>query len=97
MMANSRSTFSLSDLWTRQCIKAIFIGIVLIVVLEFCGVSAMLSYTASIFNESGSNMTPNMSAIVIGAITVLGSYVSTFLVDLTGRKVRRILLTHIIQ
>lgn len=47
----------------------------------------MLNYTATIFKESGSNLTPNMSAIVIGTIQVIGTIISTSLVEKAGRKV----------
>ena len=46
----------------------------------------MLNYTAIIFLESGSTLTPNMSAIVVGIIQLIGAYVSTILVDRLGRK-----------
>lgn len=47
----------------------------------------MLNYTATIFAEAGSSLTPNMSAIIIGIIQLLGAYISTFLVDRAGRKI----------
>lgn len=46
------------------------------------------SYTANIFAEAGSTMSPNMSAIVVGVIQLFGSYAATNLVDRAGRKVR---------
>lgn len=46
----------------------------------------MLNYTASIFQESGSDLDPHISAIVIAAIQILGVYCSTNLVDRVGRK-----------
>ncbi len=64
------------------------IGVVLVWLNQFCGCFAMLNYTASIFAESGSNLTPNMSAIIVGIIQLIGAYMSTFLVDRAGRKVR---------
>lgn len=48
----------------------------------------MLNYTASIFAESGSTLSANMSAIVTGSLQMVGSYCSTLLVDRVGRKVR---------
>lgn len=68
--------------------KAFLIGIVLAALNQFCGCFAMLNYTASIFKEAGSSLTPNMSTIVIGIIQFLGSYFATILVDRTGRKVK---------
>lgn len=58
---------------------------------EFCGVFTMLNYTATIFRDSGSTISPKFSAIVVGLIQLLGTYMATFLVDRLGRKVLLIL------
>lgn len=55
--------------------------------LEFSGCFVLLNYSVAIFTEAGSNLSPNESAIVIGIIQILGSYVSVHLVDKAGRKV----------
>lgn len=47
----------------------------------------MLNYTATIFRESGSTISPEFSAIIVGVIQLLGTYVATFLVDRLGRKI----------
>lgn len=47
----------------------------------------MLNYTATIFRESGSSISPDWSAIMVGIIQLLGTYVATFLVDRLGRKI----------
>lgn len=47
----------------------------------------MINYTATIFKESGSALSPNMSAIIVGIIQLAGSCVSSFLVDRAGRKI----------
>lgn len=46
----------------------------------------MLNYTASIFQVSGSDLDPHISAIIIAAIQIVGVYGSTNLVDRVGRK-----------
>ena len=46
----------------------------------------MLNYTATIFEQSGSNISPNLSAVIVGATQLLGTYVATFLVDRLGRR-----------
>lgn len=76
-----------SDFTSKRSRKAFTIGIVLAALNQFCGCFAMLNYTANIFKESGSNMSPNMSAIVVGVIQLIGSYVATILVDRAGRRV----------
>lgn len=53
---------------------------------QFCGCFAMMSFTASIFKESGSNLSPNISSIIVGGIQIIGSMFPTMLVDRLGRK-----------
>lgn len=53
---------------------------------QFCGCFAMLNFTVSIFKESGSNLSPNLSSILVGLIQIFGSFVPTLLVDKLGRK-----------
>lgn len=81
------NVFKWCDLVHGRGRKAMMIGIVLASIQQLCGCFAMLQYTVSIFEQSGSAMSPNMSAIVVAAIQVLGSYFATFLVDRAGRKV----------
>lgn len=81
---------TLNDFKSREAKKALLISFVLVALNQFCGCFAMLNYTASIFAEAGSDLTPNMSAIVVGAIELLGSYISTVLVDKAGRKVNHL-------
>lgn len=81
------SSFKWSDLMSNPARNAFMIGIVLASINQFCGCFAMLNYTASIFKESGSAMSPNTSAIVVAIIQLFGSYVATYLVDRAGRKV----------
>lgn len=84
----SDNSFKWSELFVAPGKKAMLIGIVLVLLNQFCGCIAMLNYTAKIFKDAGSNMDPNMSAIVVGFIQLIGSYVASVFVDRAGRKVR---------
>lgn len=53
---------------------------------QFCGCFAMLTFTATIFKESGSNLSPNISSIIVGGIQIIGSIFPALLVDRLGRK-----------
>ncbi|XP_058819309.1 facilitated trehalose transporter Tret1-like [Topomyia yanbarensis] len=75
-----------SDFTTTIARKGIFIGIFLMFLNQFCGVFAILTYAVSIFTESGSTMSPGASAIIMGAIQIVGTVASFILVDLAGRK-----------
>lgn len=50
------------------------------------GPFVLVSYAASIFQLSGSSLSPNMSAILIGITCYFGSYFSMLLADRKGRK-----------
>ncbi|KAL5275947.1 hypothetical protein ACFFRR_001648 [Megaselia abdita] len=78
---------SWSDFTPSTTIKAMTIGIVLMCLNQFCGIFAMLNYTASIFEQAGSSLSPNMSAIIVAFIQVIGSYTATLLVERAGRKI----------
>lgn len=52
----------------------------------------MVNYSATIFIEAGSTLSPDLSSIIIGLIQVFGAYTSTVLVDKAGRKVSAVLL-----
>lgn len=75
------------DSVNRQTRKSVGIGFVLILYNQLCGTFAMLNYAATIFATSGSNLTPQMSAIVVGIIQLIGAYMSLYLVDVAGRKI----------
>lgn len=76
---------------TRIAIKAMAIGMVLVILNTCNGTVAITGYTATIFEDTGSNMTPNMSAIVIGLIQLSGSCLSMKIVDRFDRKVHKFL------
>lgn len=88
--SGAESKLRWSDFTTRVARKAMVIGLVLATLNQLCGCFAMINYTAQIFQESGSDLSPNASAIVIGIIQLFGAYVSTILVDRAGRKVSSI-------
>lgn len=85
--SNAKS-FEWSDLKSKTVQKSLTIGVVLVVLNQFSGVATMLcSYAATIFQASGSNMSPNMSAIVVAAIQLFSTIIVPNLIDRAGRKV----------
>lgn len=54
---------------------------------QFCGCFAMINYTGTIFEQAGSSLSPNISAIIVALIQLLGSYASTMLVEKAGRRI----------
>ena len=60
---------------------------------QLSGFFVFLNYTATLFIESGSNYSPDMSALIMGVILVLGSFLSLSLVNKFSRKVLYTLTT----
>lgn len=67
-------------------LKALFYGIMLITLHQFSGLMAFIGYTSDIFRASGSSLTPNMSAIIVGILLIVGSIFSIFVMDKFTRK-----------
>ncbi|XP_065084155.1 facilitated trehalose transporter Tret1-like isoform X2 [Ochlerotatus camptorhynchus] len=82
-----------SDFTSPQAKKGIFIGIFLMFLNQFSGIFAILTYAVSIFQESGSELSPGTSAIIIAAIQIVGTIASFIFIDLAGRKVLLLLST----
>lgn len=89
---NNETVDNKTNTWTPETIaiarKALITGVILVALYIFCGLTPMSFYTATIFQETGSNLSPNVSAIVIGAIQLLGTCIATEFVERAGRKVR---------
>lgn len=71
----------------KHVTRSLTIGVSLCLLQQLSGCFGMMNYTASIFEDAGSSLSPNMSSIIVGLIQLLGSYLSTILVDRLGRKV----------
>jgi MFS family permease len=71
---------------TKAALKALFIGIVLVVLEEFSGCYLLLYRIGSIF-DSFEGVSADIASIIIGFIQVVGAYCSTFLIKRLGRKI----------
>lgn len=54
---------------------------------QFSGLFGLLFFVSTIFEYSGSSISPNVSSIIVGVIQIIGCYCSTLLVDRAGRKI----------
>lgn len=82
-----KTGFKWSDLKVAPAPRAIFIGAIMGAISQLTGCYALLNYAATVFEDSGSHLSSNESAIIVGAITLIGSMISTYFVDRVGRKV----------
>jgi MFS family permease len=54
---------------------------------QLSGCFAIITYTATIFKESGSSMNSNLASIIVAVLQIIGTYCSTLFVDRAGRKI----------
>lgn len=54
---------------------------------QFSGLFGLLFFVSTIFEYSGSSISPNASSIIVGVIQIVGCYCSMLLVDRAGRKI----------
>ena len=53
---------------------------------QFCGVIAVLNNTHKIFEQAGSSLSSAQASIVVAAMQAVMTYLSSFLMDRTGRR-----------
>lgn len=73
--------------------RAMLIAPILMAVAQFSGTFTVISYAASIFNNTGSTVDPNTSTVVLGIAQLIGTVSATVLIDQLGRKVLLIVST----
>lgn len=57
------------------------------------GINAILFYMTTIFIDADIQLEPALATIIVGCVQVIGSLLSTFLVDKIGRKILLVLST----
>ncbi|KAL8225794.1 hypothetical protein R6Q57_018351 [Mikania cordata] len=87
--SNRRTAIRFSDLKHRRYWFPLMIGIGLLVFQQLSGINGVLFYASNIFQSAGISSS-DAATLGLGAIQVIATAVSTWLVDKTGR---RILLT----
>lgn len=68
-------------------LRAMMISPFLMIVNQFSGSFAISNYAETIFKSTGSTFDPQISAIVMAAVQVVGTYTTSQLMDRVGRKV----------
>lgn len=75
------------DFTSKTGKRAMSIATVLALLSHLSGVSVMDTYTATIFEASGSTFSPNTSTMIVGAVKLIGTFVVIPLIDIVGRRV----------
>ena len=67
--------------------KAFFIIMAQFFFFQMSGINAVLYYMTTIFIDADIRLEPALATIIVGCVQVIGSLLSTFLVDKIGRKI----------
>lgn len=71
---------------TRQFKKSVALGIGLMILQELSGCFTMLSYSAIIFDKSGSLKEPQESVLTVGIIQLIGTYLAVYVIQRVSRR-----------
>lgn len=66
--------------------KGLILGILLVTLALFSGLFVINTYSISIFNDTGTQVDPKISAIIVAFIQLIGTSIVPVLVDSWGRK-----------
>ncbi|XP_026477532.1 facilitated trehalose transporter Tret1-like [Ctenocephalides felis] len=64
----------------------LFLGIGLAVFFQLSGVTAVLIYAESLFEQTASSLSPDVMAMIMGAIQTFAALITPFIFDRCGRK-----------
>lgn len=81
-----RSGVQWHEFLTRDSIRALLIGPTLMAINQFSGAFLIVTYAARIFQMSGSDFDPHVSAISLGVLQIIGTYVTSVCIDHVGRR-----------
>lgn len=82
-----RNQVSISDLYkVKANLKALIYTCALASFQQFTGINVVLFYMQNIFIAAGSSIPTEQAPIIIGAVQVLASVVTPFIVDRWGRR-----------
>ncbi|XP_067007506.1 facilitated trehalose transporter Tret1 isoform X2 [Anabrus simplex] len=83
-----REKLSFSEAFsTKAAKKAMLISMGLMLFQQLSGVNAVIFYAGQIFTDAGSSLDSDISAIIVGVVQVLATFVSSMVVDRLGRRI----------
>ncbi|KAJ8981948.1 hypothetical protein NQ317_002120 [Molorchus minor] len=72
---------------SKSTLKAMYISVGLLVFQQFSGINAVLFYSQQIFQQTGSDLSPEICTIIVVGVQFFSSFVTPFIVDKFGRKI----------
>ncbi|GAB0091269.1 hypothetical protein DMENIID0001_060880 [Sergentomyia squamirostris] len=85
--SSTKDKLCLQDFKPATTRKAMIVTFILLSGRNFSGVFPLMNYTVLIFEEAGTGIDSNISAIIVAVIQLLGTIVSAYLTDKSGRRI----------
>ncbi|KAK2723674.1 facilitated trehalose transporter Tret1-like [Artemia franciscana] len=77
---------TISDFFERSVFKPAVLSLMIMLLQQLSGFSAIIYYNATIFESTGSSLDRNVSSVIIGFLLVVCTVLSITLVDRAGRR-----------
>lgn len=78
---------SIREMLSMKYMKAILISLGLMLFQQLSGINAVIFYTVTIFQMSGSAVNENLSTIIVGLVNFISTFIATAFIDRIGRKI----------
>lgn len=85
--ANTSEVITWRELLQKKYMKPFGIALSLMFFQQTSGYSAVLFYTVTIFNATGSSLNSYFCTIIVGTVNVVATLIAVMLIDRLGRKV----------
>ncbi|XP_060523215.1 uncharacterized protein LOC132700112 [Cylas formicarius] len=86
--AENRAAPSFHEVVTSKVLRrAIVAALGLVLLQQFAGINPILSFMKTIFEASGSTISPNVCTVIIGVVEVSSNIACVFVVEKLGRRV----------
>lgn len=83
----NRNQVTLRDLKQPHILKPVIICLMIMFFQQASGINAVIFNLGTIFKEAGVGLSENISVIIVGAVQVVATAISTPLIDRAGRKI----------
>ncbi|XP_076637093.1 facilitated trehalose transporter Tret1-like isoform X5 [Colletes latitarsis] len=83
----NRKVSFLTSFKSKAALKGFIIAYGLMFFQQFSGVNTVIFYASDIFEQTGADIDPQYSSIIVGAMQVIAVFVSTLVIDRLGRRI----------
>lgn len=84
---SSKESSSIKDVFNKHHLRPFLLSTGLMLFQQLSGINAVIFYTVSIFEMSGSTISGHLSTIIVGIVNLLSTFLANAVIDKLGRKI----------